>query len=422
MDHPDVHRLISDALRDRAARQLLRARRVIEPIDAVRVQVAGRERINFASNDYLGLAHHPGLREALASHLQQYRAGSGAAGLITGYTPAHAEAESALANWKGTAAAVLLPSGYQANVAAIQTFAALGRSASAAGPLPSHPVTPPEASDAAPGEARRAGVRFLVDKLAHASLIDAIRASGQPYRIFPHNHLSKLERLLAGAEAGQVQVVVTESIFSMDGDAADLPGLAELKQRYGFQLLLDEAHGSGVWGEHGAGYANELGLGDLADVSIVTCSKAMGLVGGVVCGSRGFCDLLLQHGRAYIYSTSVPPFIAAGVRAALEIMQAEPQRQARVRALARHLRQRLIERGIEVKGRADSPIIPIVLGEEAAALDTAARLEAMGLLVIAVRPPTVPRGSSRLRVTVSAEHSDEQVEQLIGALMNLIQK
>jgi 8-amino-7-oxononanoate synthase len=368
---------------------LLRGRRTLQPVDATHVELDGRRLINFASNNYLGLTHHPRVIEAVQVISERYGTGSGAAGLVTGYTEAHAAAEHALATWKGTEAAVLLPSGYQANHAVVQTITAVAD--------------------------RTGGVRFLIDKLVHASLVDAVRGSGMPYRVFPHNSLAKLRRLLEANEGGGLQVVVTESIFSMDGDAADLAGLAALKREHPFMLVLDEAHAAGVYGTDGAGLASELGLQHAVDVSVATMSKAMGCVGGAVCGSRALCDALVNLGRAYLFSTSIPPFVAAAAEAAVGVMRDEPQRQGRVRQSAARVRAMLGKDGLEIPA-GDSPIIPVILGEEVLALDVAQRLLSAGILVPAIRPPTVPRGSSRLRVTLSSEHTDAELEQLLAAL------
>jgi 8-amino-7-oxononanoate synthase len=271
---------------------------------------------------------------------------------------------------------------------------------------------------AAIGQTYPNGVRFLIDKLAHASLIDAVRVTQSAMRVFPHNHMVKLRRLLEQADTRQLQVVLAESIYSMDGDAADLKGIAELKSRQPFVLLLDEAHGSGVYGPGGAGLAAEMRLQQTVDISIVTLSKAIGCAGGAVCCSTLFRDAILNFGRAYVYSTSVPPVIAACVQAALQVMRDEPQRQMRVRELARRVRAELAAAGTRVPA-GDSPIIPIVLGSEEAALNAAGRLRRDRLLVVAVRPPTVPPRSSRLRVTLSCDHSDDEVEQLIRLLRGI---
>ena len=221
--------------------------------------------------------------------------------------------------------------------------------------------------------------------------------------------------MLDEAPAEQLQVVVTESIFSMDGDAADLRPLAELKQRRPFLLLLDEAHGSGVYGVHGAGYAAEAGYPKLADLTVLTLSKAVGVAGGAICGSAELCEAVVNFGRAFIYTTHLPPAVAAGVVAAIDMMRDEPDRQQRVRSSATRVRARLQEMNVEVPA-GDSPIVPILLGDEHAALRASSRLLHAGLLVTPIRPPTVARGTSRLRLTLSSEHTDEQILTLLDEL------
>lgn len=408
---------LNEVLEERRTGELLRRRRLLHPIDATHVESTGRRFVNFASNNYLALTHHPRVAEAMIDAIRRQGAGSGAASLITGYLPAHAQAEAALARWKSTEAALLLPSGYQTNQAAVQTLAALEATAAVRARWP-------------------AGVRFLIDKLAHASLIGAVRGSGRPFRIFPHNHLGKLARLLEEAEPGQLQVVVTESIFSMDGDAADLPGLARLKKDHPFLLLLDEAHASGVYGPAGSGYAAELGLGSIVDVSLVTLSKAIGIAGGAICASTAFCQCAINFAPAAIYSTNVAPAVAAGTAAAIGILADEPARQTRVRDLSRRVRGQLRADGLmpALSGHTlaghtlsgehtlldDSPIIPIPLGEERRALAAAEGLWDRGMLVVAIRPPTVPRGGSRLRITLSCEHQDEEIADLLRALQQVL--
>ena len=389
----DLERMIQSALaaRGNALRRTRTAR-------AVR-----SDALNFCSNDYLGLSGHPKVVEAMARAARQWGAGSRASALIAGYTEAHVSAERAIARWKRTESAVLLPSGYQANHAVIQAIA---------------------------GGAEAAGqpVRFFFDKLTHASLVDAIVGSGKPFRRFEHNDVAKLERLLEqedqeehgqdqeqrARQASPLHVVVTESIFSMD-DAADLRGLVELKRRRPFVLLLDEAHGSGVYGPSGSGYAAEAGVSDSVDIFIATLSKAAGVMGGAICGPSALAEAVVNFGRAYIYSTALSPAIAAACEAAIEVMRDEPERQQRVRQLAQRVRTDLTSAGWEI-GRGDAPIIPIILGTEEAALSMSQRLREKGIIVSAVRPPTVPRGSSRLRITLSAVHSDEEVARLVGQL------
>ena len=381
----DLDSLIADDLALRANAHQLRARRPLTPISSTHVRIADVTYVNFASNNYLGLTHHPRLIAAAQQSLQREGLGSGAAALITGHTTTHASAQAALAQWKGTQDAVLLPSGYQANHAAIQTLAAFYKFSG----VPEGP--------------RTSGVRFLIDKLAHASLLDAVRGSKAEFRIFPHNHLPKLQRLLTDAPPNQLQVVLTESIFSMDGNAADLQGLLELKQHHPFILLLDEAHSSGVFAPAG---------GADVDIRIVTLSKAIGCIGGAVCASKSFCAALVNYGRAYIFSTSVPPWVAAVATEAIAVIHDEPQRAARVKKLAQQVRQ-----AVQLTG--DSPIIPLILGEEARALKASQRLAEAGLLVPAVRPPTVPKGSSRLRITLSCDHTDAEVQHLLDILAEM---
>lgn len=373
--------------------QLLRTRRVVRPIDAVHVEIDGRVCVNFCSNNYLGLTHHPKLVAAMRKSAESNGVGAGAAPLISGYSPQHAATETAIARWKTTESAILLPSGYQANQAAIQALAALGKAQ------------------------KGRSVRFLIDKLAHASLLDAVRGSDSDWRVFPHNGMDKLGRLLADADQGQLQVVVTESIFSMDGDAADLEGLERLKKEHAFVLLLDEAHASGVYGRNGAGLASERGLTEIVDISIATFSKAAGCLGGAICGKEKFCQAVVNLGRAYLFSTSMPGAMAATIEAAIGVMRDEPDRRRRVRELSRGFRAKLRGRGLDVT-EGDSPIIPIIVGLESAALELSEKLLGRQLLVGAVRPPTVPRGTSRLRVTLSCEHGEEEIEKLIESILS----
>jgi 7-keto-8-aminopelargonate synthetase-like enzyme len=204
----------------------------------------------------------------------------------------------------------------------------------------------------------------------------------------------------------------------MDGDAADLPGIAGLKRDHPFVLLLDEAHGSGVYGPNGRGYAAEVGLQEQVDVTVVTLSKALGCAGGAVCGPGAFCEAVVNHGRPYVYSTALPPSVAAGAEAAIRVLEEEPGRQAKVRELASRARSELGAAGFALPP-GDSPILPVVLGTETAALAAADRLAGEGLLALPIRPPTVAKGSSRLRITLSGEHTDDELQRLIRALKEL---
>jgi 8-amino-7-oxononanoate synthase len=395
---------VESALADRREQSTLRARRPVKILDSTHVEIAGHRLINFSSNNYLGLTHHPRVMAAFEAAARSFGVGSGAAALVSGQSELHASAERAIAKWKGTESAVILGSGYAANLACVQMLAAVGAGIK---------KREPSGSAAGLNAGLHAGVRFLIDKLSHASLIDAVRSvcdGGKiTFRVFPHNHLDKLRRLLSEADKDTLQVVVTESIFSMDGDAADLAGIARLKTEFPFLLLLDEAHGSGVYGPNGAGYAAECGLANMVDLTVVTLSKAIGCSGGAVCGRAAMCEAVVNFGRPYIFSTAIPPAICAAVEAAIGVMREEPQRQQRVRELARRVRA-----GLNL-GAGDSPIVPFILGDESLAIQAAERFMQQGILAVAVRPPTVARGTSRLRLTVSSDHTDEEVEQLIAA-------
>ena len=383
--------IIAALLRQRRDAGQLRHLRAVRPLDSTHIEIDGRPCINFCSNNYLGLNRHPRLLAAVEAAMRETGFGAGAAALISGQTQYHHAAEISLAAWKKTQSAILLPSGYQANHAAIQTFLAIG----ARSGLP---------------------LRFLLDKLVHASIVDAVSGfDKRSVRIFPHNNLSKLARLLRDSPHGAINVVITESIFSMDGDAADLRGLAELKKEFSFSLLLDEAHASGVYGPNGSGYASELGLEDCVDVGIVTLSKALGGMGGAICASEQFCQAVLNFGRAFIYTTSLPPAAAAAAAAAIDILRAEPHRQHRLREIRIRARRELAQAGVSILA-GDSPIICAVVGSEAAALSAAEKLLQAGLLVAAVRPPTVAPASSRLRITLSCDHTDEDIRRLIAAV------
>ena len=358
---------------------LLRSLRPLESPAGPRVRRDGRELWNFASNDYLGLAAHPALAEAFIEGLQHYGAGAAASRLVSGTLPPHQALEEELAAAKGSGAALLFSSGF----------------ATATGSLPAlagkHDV-------------------LVLDKLCHACLIDGARLSGATIRVFPHNDVPKLDRLLAGIRARQPQarvIVVTESVFSMDGDLCPLAGIVEAKDRHGSLLFLDEAHAFGVLGPAGMGLAAELGLQGRVDFQMGTFSKAAGLSGGYLACAADWRDLLVNRARSFIYSTAPPPALAHAARASLALI-----RSAEGDALRRDLRARI---DALVPGH-PSPVVPRILGENAAALAAAERLDRLGFLVPAIRYPTVPRGTARLRISLSATHPAAAVEKLRAAL------
>nr|MDQ2867455.1 8-amino-7-oxononanoate synthase [Verrucomicrobiota bacterium] len=366
---------------------LLRRLREIGSAQGATIELVGRQLINFSSNDYLGLANDACLRAAAKEAIDQFGVGAGASRLISGTQSPHVELERALTAWKRTPAALTFSSGY---AAAVGTLSAI---------------------------AGKQDV-IVLDKLAHASLIDGARLSGATLRVFPHNHLGKLESHLAWARREFPDariVVVTESVFSMDGDRAPLREIVDLKKRFRALLLLDEAHAVGVIGDGGRGLAAEEKLADAIDIHLGTLSKALGVAGGYVCGSANLIDWLINRARSFIYSTAPPPALAAAATAAIDLLQGDEGDALRHQlwrniALAHHL--------LAPSRHPASAIIPVLVGDETAALELSRALLQAGFLVPAIRYPTVARGRARLRVTVTAAHDAEQIRSLANAINN----
>lgn len=366
---------------DWVSQDLWRELRRMESRAGVRLQTQEGERVSFASNDYLGFATADWLQEALREGIATQGAGAGASRLVCGSFAPHHELEALLAEAKGAEAALTFASGFAVPMGVIPAL--LG-----------------------PGDT------VILDKLCHASLVDAARLSGATLRVFPHHHLGKLERLLAGAR-GRV-LVVTESVFSMDGDQATLAEIVALKDRYGAWLLLDEAHAFGVLGPQGRGLAAALGLEGRVELQMGTLSKAAGLSGGYLAARREVIELLVNRARSLIYSTAPPPFLAHAAVAAVRALLGPEGEAARAR-----LRENVALFQRQWSGGETglvSAIQPVIVGEEKRALERAAALAAAGFLVPAIRYPTVARGSARLRLSFSAAHQTHEVEQLVTAL------
>jgi 8-amino-7-oxononanoate synthase len=383
---------IETELAELQAHTLLRQLREIDSPQQPSMEFAGKKMLNFSSNDYLGLATEASLRTAAKEAIDQFGVGAGASRLVCGTLSPHMRLEERLAEFKRTEAALTFSSGY---AAAVGTLGAL---------------------------AHKEDV-VILDKLCHASLIDGARMSGAHLRIFPHNHLGKLESHLQWAgenfPAARV-IVVTESVFSMDGDWAALAEIVEIKRRFGAMLLLDEAHAIGVIGAHGRGLADQLGVAGEIDIHLGTLSKALGVSGGYICGARQLIDLLINRARSFIYSTAPPPAVAAAALAAVEFMMSpagENRRQALRKNLAHFAGEMplLFQDGRKVQ----SAIIPIIIGRAAAAVEASRLLMDRGFFVPAIRYPTVARDAARLRVTISAKHTPKQISALCEQLRGL---
>ncbi len=364
------------------------------------VEMASKNRlINFASNDYLGLADDPILRDAAKAAIDRWGVGAGASRLVSGTRPAHTSLEEKLARFKGVDAALTFSSGFAAAWGAIGAL------------VDRHDV-------------------LILDKLCHASLVDAARASGAILRVYPHNTLAKLEDHLQWARREHPDarvVVVTESVFSMDGDRAPLGEIVELKARHDAMLLVDEAHAVGVVGRHGRGLAHELGVAARVDILMGTLSKALGVSGGYICGRRSLIDLLVNRARSFIYSTAQPPALAAAAEAAVDFLETDEGERRRlalwqnIRLLATQLPPSpAAADGIKLPARpGGSAIFPWIVGHEADAVDFSASLAKKGYFAPAIRYPTVAKGTARLRLTVTARHRSEQIMDLGRTLTGL---
>jgi 8-amino-7-oxononanoate synthase len=373
-----------------AAAGRLRRRRVVESRDAagVRTRVAGEDLLAFCSNDYLGLAGHPRVVEAFTAAARDWGVGSGASHLVSGHCREHHALEEELAAFTGRERALLFSTGYMANLAVVTAL--LGR-----------------------------GDRVFMDRLNHASLLDAGLASGARFARYPHADADALAARLAKREGGGRTMIATDGVFSMDGDVAPLGALAAAARAHGAWLFVDDAHGLGVLGRTGRGSLEAAGL-DAGDAPILmgTLGKALGTFGAFVAGSAALVETLLQTGRTYMYTTALPPAVAAATRESLRVLEDEPWRRERVLGHVVHFRREAAGLGLRLMD-SSTPIQPVVLGSEAAAVAASDALRAQGLWVPAIRPPTVPAGSARLRITFSAAHETADVGRLLAALAAL---
>ncbi|MBT8063141.1 MAG: 8-amino-7-oxononanoate synthase [Xanthomonadales bacterium] len=375
---------LAEAQAKRSAASLQRNRIELSQRSAGKARAGGRDLVNFSGNDYLGLATEPALVEALAEAAREHGVGSGASALVSGYNSLHARLEQSLADHLGTEAALLFPSGYHANLAVQTSLASKGD--------------------------------FIVqDRLCHASLIDGARLSGARLLRYPHCDIKGLERQLELADGGQV-LVVSDGVFSMDGDIAPLAGIADCCTHHNACLVVDDAHGTGVLGHGGRGSFEHLGV-PVARIPVLigTLGKAFGISGAYVAGSAALIDHLVNHARTYLYTTAMPPPLAAAGLKALEIIQKEVARRDALQRRIGQFRKGAAARGLKLL-ESETPIQALVIGQASAALETSQRLREQGFLVVAIRPPTVPDGTARLRITLSAAHTGLQVEGLLGAL------
>ena len=367
------------------ARGRRRKLRTFVPKGPTRALLDGHEVTLFAGNDYLGLSWDTRVIRAFRDAAETHGVGSGASRLITGTSDLHAELEKRIAQFKKTEDAIVFSSGFLANMGTITALA-------------------------------NKDDFIVMDKLNHASLIDAARASGAAkVRIYPHKNHKRLEELLKLGAGYRRRMIITDSVFSMDGDFADLKELVRLKNIYSAWLMIDEAHGTGILGKRGAGLAEEEGVEDEVDIKMGTLSKAVGTMGGFVAGPKTLIDYLRNHARSFIYSTALPPAVMAASLAALEIIEREPPLREKLWNNVNILRSGLKRIGLSI-GPTASPIIPIILGSDESTMKLSEALLEDGFYVPGIRPPSVPPGEARLRVTVSAAHTESDLRGLISAL------
>lgn len=376
------------ALAERQAKGLYRARHVVASPQAPLLKVDGRELLSFCSNDYLGLANHPEVVTAFKWGADSYGVGAGASHLINGHTQAHHALEEELADFVGRPRALLFSTGYMANLGVVTALT--GR-----------------------------GDVVLGDRLNHASLIDAGLLSGARLQRYLHGNPASLEKhlkKLSGLQDEQRRLIITDGVFSMDGDLAPLPELAAVAQLHNAWLMVDDAHGIGVLGEQGRGTLSHYHL-ETAQVPILmgTLGKAFGTFGAFVAGSDALIETLIQQARSYIYTTAMPAAVAEATRTSLRLMQSENWRREKLQALVQRFRQGARQLGLNLMD-SDTPIQPLLIGDSHKTVDISETLLAKNIFVSAIRPPTVPEGSARLRITFSAEHSEAQVDQLLDAL------
>ncbi len=377
--------LETDLERLRAA-QLFRERLVLESPQGVEIQLRTQRLLSFCSNDYLGLANHPRVVAAFKAGAERYGVGAGASHLITGHSAAHHALEEELADFVGTPRALVFSTGYMANLGVVTVLA------------DRHSL-------------------ILEDRLNHASLIDAARLARAEIKRYPHADTARLKTLLV--EATGPVLITTDAVFSMDGDIAPLQAILALGRDYGARVLVDDAHGLGVLGEQGRGTLEHLGLRVLPPAVLMgTLGKALGAFGAFVAGEAALIEILIQRARTYIYTTALPPAVAEAAREALRLLREEPWRREHLRRLVRRFRAGAQSLGFKLVG-AETPIQPIILGSVEKALGASRWLRQHGILAPAIRPPTVPRGSARLRLTFCAAHTEAHVERLLEALAGL---
>jgi 8-amino-7-oxononanoate synthase len=366
---------------------LLRKPLIVESYRGPKITINNRSLLLMCSNDYLGLSQHPALKEAAVSAMERYGFGSGASRLVSGTSVLHQELEEALSQFKKTEAAILFNSGYAANSGVI------------------------------PALAQEGDVVFS-DILNHASIIDGCRLSRASLRVYSHKDMDQLETLLRDCGHAGRKLIVTDGVFSMDGDIAPLPDLVALAEKYGALLMVDDAHATGVLGKDGRGTVEHFGLEGRVPIQMGTLGKALGSCGAYVAGNRDLVDLLVNRSRSYMYSTALPPAVCAASLAALKLVEKDPARREKLWHNRERFTAGLKSLRIDIGG-SETPILPLMIGDAERAINAGTRLFESGIFATAIRPPTVPVGTSRIRVTLMASFSDHDIDEALAAVNNI---
>lgn len=368
-------------------KSLLRRVIVVDSYDGPRVTIKGREMLLLCSNDYLGLANHPALRQAAMKTMDHYGFGSGASRLVSGTSLVHWSLENRLALFKGTEAALVFNSGYAANTGIIPAIAGIGDV-------------------------------ILSDSLNHASIIDGCRLSRAEVKVYRHKDAGQVETLLKKGLNAKRKLIITDGVFSMDGDIAPLQDLVTLADKYNAILMVDDAHGVGVLGKTGRGTVEHLGLSGRVPIQMGTLGKAFGSFGAYAAGSKELINIFINHARSFIYSTALPPSVCAASLAAIDVLEQEPERRERLCKNRNRFVNGLKSIGISV-GDSETPIIPIVIGDSGRALKAAEKLFEYGIYAPAIRPPTVPANAARIRTTVTAAHTEDDIDSALDIFRKL---
>lgn len=382
---------LATGLQHLAQQHLLRTRRQVQAISSTACVIDGQSCISFASNDYLGLAHHPDVVHAFAAEAGK-QVGSRASALVMGRTSSHEELERDIADFEHTGAAILFPTGYAANLGALTSLIS--------------------ARDA-----------VFCDHDNHASIVDGCRSSAGELLVYRHQHLDRLHDSLRKRRSQFDQVfVVTDSVFSMDGKLAPLESLAEIAEEFDAILIVDEAHGTGVFGEHGRGVCEQQQVEQRIPIRIGTLSKAIGALGGFVAADQVICDWLWNTARSQFFSTALPPAVCAAAGASLKVIQHQPELRERLHARCRFAREELQRLDLQSMVGSQGPIIPVMIGDDTLAMDVSRQLQQAGFFVPAIRPPTVAPGTARLRISLCCEHTEQQITDMLRQVSEILHR